>query len=290
LTLFWGSLQQGFIYAMLGMGVYLSFRILRVPDLTADGSFTLGVAVSAVLSLAGHPLIALPAAIAAGAAAGFVTGLLQTKCGIAPILSGILTMSGLYTVNLAVQGGAPNLSLLNAATLFNLFPIGKTASKALFPVLCALLIFLLLVWFFRTRAGLRIRACGCNEAMARAVAVDSDRARIAALAISNGCVALSGAILAQYQGFGDVNAGVGTVVIGLASVILGEAVFGKRSVTLGLLSVVAGSVLYRLVVAAAVRYNIFPAYALKLVSAALVALALSLPAMKRRFDPRREEE
>ncbi|MPM15853.1 hypothetical protein SDC9_62227 [bioreactor metagenome] len=275
---------------MLGMGVYISFRILSVPDLTADGSFTLGVAVSAVLTLAGHPLLALLTALAAGAMSGIVTGLLQTKCGIAPILSGILTMSGLYTVNLAVQRGAPNLSLLNAATLFNLFPIGKTISKALFPVLCALLVFLLLAWFFHTRAGLRIRACGCNEAMVRAVAVDSDRTKIAALALSNSCVALSGAMLAQYQGFGDVNAGVGTVVIGLASVILGEAIFGKRSVTLGLFSALVGSVLYRLVVAGAIRYSIFPAYALKLVSAGLVAAALSLPSLKRRFDSRRGEE
>ncbi len=267
--------------------MYVSFRILNVPDLTADGAFSLGVAVSAALTLAGHPLLALLTALAAGAMSGVVTGLLQTKCGIAPILSGILTMSGLYTVNLAVQGGAPNLSLLNAATLFNLFPIGKAISKGLFPMFFALLVLLLLTWFFHTRAGLRIRACGCNEAMARSVAVDADRARIAALALSNSCVALSGAVLAQYQGFGDVNAGVGTVVIGLASVILGEAIFGRRSATLGLFSAVVGSVLYRLVVAAAVRYNVFPAYALKLVSAALVALALSLPALKRRLGLRR---
>lgn len=288
MPLFFGSLQQGLIYALLAMGVFLSFRILHVPDLTADGSFTLGVAVSAVLTLAGHPLLALVGALAAGGLAGLVTGFLQTKAGVSPILSGILTMSGLYTVNMAVQGGAPNLSLLGSTTLFNLawFPDKETA-KAVVPVLCCALLLLALVWFFHTHWGLCIRATGSNEAMVRASSIDVDWAKMSALAISNACISLSGAVLAQYQGYGDVNAGIGTVVIGLASVIIGEAILGRRSVTVGLVSAILGAVLYRLVIAAAIRYSIFPAYALKLVSSVLVALALGLPAGRAALARRR---
>ncbi|MCI2105333.1 MAG: ABC transporter permease [Intestinimonas sp.] len=281
MLLFIGSLQQGLIYALLAMGVYLSFRILHVPDLTADGSFTLGVAVSAILTLAGHPLLALISALAAGGLAGLVTGFLQTKAGVSPILSGILTMSGLYTVNMAVQGGAPNLSLLGSATLFSLPGfLGKELAKTVIPVLCCILLLLVLIWFFRTHWGLCIRATGSNEAMVRASSIDVDMAKMSALAISNACISLSGAVLAQYQGYGDVNAGIGTVVIGLASVIIGEAILGRRSVTVGLLSAILGAVLYRLVIAAAIRYSVFPAYALKLVSSLLVALALGLPACR----------
>ncbi|NLF35029.1 MAG: ABC transporter permease, partial [Clostridiales bacterium] len=257
--------------------------------LTADGSFALGAAVSAALTLSGHPVLALAAALAAGGLAGLVTGLLQIKAGIAPILSGILTMSGLYTVNLAIQGGAPNLSLLGHTTLFTLFPgLDKAAARSLLPPLCCGVVLLALTWFFRTRAGLYIRAAGSNESMSRAVSVDVDRAKLTALALSNGCVALSGALLAQYQGYCDVNAGAGTMVIGLAAVVLGEAALRGSGVPAGLLATAAGSLLYQLLLAAAVRYNVFPAYAFKLVSAALVGLALSLPALRRRLTLRRE--
>ena len=278
-----GSLQQGLIYALLAMGVYLSFRVLNVPDLTADGSFTFGMAVSAMLTAAGHPLLGLALSALAGALAGLVTGFLQTKARVAPILSGILTMSGLYTVNMAVQGGKPNVTLLGADTLFSRLEglgLDKNLGKTLLPLLVAGVLYALLVWFFGTHLGLCIRATGSNESMVRSSSVNVDAMKMTALAVSNGCVALSGGLLCQYQGYADVSLGVGTVVVGLASVIIGEVIFGKRSVKIALLSAAVGSILYRLVIAAALRYSVFPAYALKLVSAVLVALALSIPAIR----------
>ena len=288
--LFLGSLQQGLIYALLAMGVYLSFRVLNVPDLTADGSFTFGMAVSAVLTGLGHPLLGLLGALLAGGLAGAVTGFLQTKAKVAPILAGILTMSGLYTVNMAVQGGKPNVSLLGSGTLFSLFDalgLDKNVGRTVVPLLAAGLLLGLLTLFFHTHLGLCIRATGSNEAMLRSSSVDVDAMKLTALAISNGCVALSGGLLAQYQGFADVSSGVGTVVIGLASVIIGEAIFGRRSVGASLLSAAVGAILYRLVIAAALRWSVFPAYALKLVSAVIVALALSIPAIRAALALRR---
>lgn len=285
MTLLLGSLQQGLIYALLGMGVYISFRILGLPDLTADGSFIFGMAVSAVLTLAGHPLLGLGGALLAGAAAGAVTGLLQTKARIAPILAGILTMFGLYTVNLAVQGNAPNLSLLGRDTVFtaaaSLPGLSGNGAKTLLPLVVCLLALGGLVWFFHTHAGLCLRATGSNESMVRASSIDVDRTKVGGLALANALIALSGGVLAQYQGFSDVTSGSGVVVIGLASVIIGEVLFGRTSVNIGLVSAGAGALLYRAVIALVLRYSIFPASALKLISAVIVALALGLPALRQ---------
>lgn len=310
------ALQLGLLYAVMAMGIYTTFRILNVPDLTVDGSFVLGMAVAAVLTGSGHPYLALPAAALVGSLAGTATGLLQTKVGIHPILSGILVMTGLYTVNLATMGGKSNLSVAGKATIFTnmdktvkevmyqiytLFHGGKASfsaeekevllaklqkinatygiSKLVLALLACFLIFLVLSVFYKTKLGLAIRATGDNEDMVRSSSVNANRMKCIGLAIGNACVALSGALLSQHQMFSDVNFGSGMVVIGLASVIIGETIFGKHSVTIGLLSATIGSVIYRIIIYFALKYNMFPAYALKLVSAVIVALALSIPAI-----------
>ena len=285
-TLFHGSLQLGLIYGLLAMGVYTSFRILNVPDLTADGSFTLGLAVSAALCVRTHPIAGIVLAVLAGALAGALTGFFQTKAGIHPILSGILTMSGLYTVNLFLMGESSNLSLIGKDTLFaiayKVLPgLAKNDVKLLIALGICLLVLGIMRWFFKTHLGLCIRATGNNMDMVRSSSINVDGMKILALSIANGCVGLSGAVLAQYQGYADIGSGVGIVVIGLASVIIGEVFFGRRSVGLGFFSAVIGAILYRIVIAVALKSEIFPAYALKLVSAGIVAAALSLPALRQ---------
>ena len=285
MTLLNGSLQLGLMYGLLAMGVFISFRILNTPDLTAEGSFTLGVAVSAMVTLAGAPYLGLLAAFLCGMAAGAVTGLLQTKVGIHPILAGILTMSGLYTINLAVMGASANVSLIGKDTLFQqlfalLAPMPKDTIKLLVGLVLTLLTLFLLIWFFKTHIGLCIRATGNNEAMVRSSSINTSAMKILGLAVANGCVSLSGAIVAQYQGYADISSGIGILVVGLASVIIGEAVFGRRSVTLGLISAIVGSVFYRILISLALSTRIFPTYFLKLISAVIVAVALSIPTVK----------
>lgn len=289
MTLLLGSLQLGLIYGLLAIGVFVAFRILNIPDLTAEGSFTLGLAVSAKLTIMGHPALGLLMAVLAGACAGCITGLFQTKLSIHPVLSGILTMSGLYSVNLFIMGGAPNLSLIGADTLFkisqNAMPsVDKEIVRLVLPLIIAIVGVVILSAFFKTHTGLCIRATGDNEDMVRASSIDVDASKILALAIGNGCVALSGGFIAQYQGFADINSGVGIMVVGLASVIIGELFFGKRGVTVGLICAVIGSVVYRFIIAIALSSSVFPAYALKLVSAFIVAIALSIPAITHTME------
>lgn len=285
MTLIIGSLQLGLIYGLLALGVYITFRILNLPDLTVEGSFTLGLAVSAALTMKGHPILGIVLGIAAGAGAGVLTGLFQTVFRIHPILAGILTMSGLYSINLMIMGSSSNLTLIGHDTLFQMlyqaFPgVGKDIVKAALALAFCLVFFLLLSWFFKTHLGLCIRATGDNESMVRASSINVQATKIIALAVANAMVALSGAVLAQYQGFADIGSGVGILVVGLASVIIGDVIFGKRSVTAGFLSAMAGSLIYRFIIAIAINTSIFPAYMLKLVSALIVFLALSLPAIK----------
>ncbi len=292
MALLFGSLQLGLMYGLLAMGVFISFRILNTPDLTAEGSFTLGVAVSAMVTLSGAPYLGLLAAFVCGMAAGAVTGLLQTKVGIHPILAGILTMSGLYTINLAVMGASANVSLIGKDTLYvrlfaQLTPLSKDGVKLLVGAVLALLVFLLLVWFFKTHLGLCIRATGNNEAMVRSSSINASVMKVVGLAVSNGCIALSGAVVAQYQGYADISSGFGILVVGLASVIIGEAFFGRRGVTLGLLSAIVGSLLYRVIISLALSTNVFPTYFLKLISAVIVGVALSIPAIREGLARRR---
>ena len=292
MALLFGSLQLGLMYGLLAMGIYISFRILNIPDLTAEGSFTLGVAASAMATLSGSPWLGLAFAFLCGMAAGAATGLLQTKVGIHAILAGILTMSGLYTVNLAVMGASSNVSLIGKPTLFQqlftaLAPLGKDGVTLLVGGALAILVLLALIWFFKTHLGLCIRATGDNEAMVRSSSINSSAMKIAGLAVSNGCIALSGGIVAQYQGYADITSGIGILVVGLASVIIGEAFFGKRGVTLGLLSAIVGSVIYRVIISLALSTNVFPTYFLKLISAVIVAVALSIPTVRENMRKRR---
>lgn len=281
MTLLLGSLQLGLLYGILGLGIYISFRILSTPDLTTEGSFAFGLAVSAAVTAAGHPILALPAALAAGALAGCVTGFLQTKLRIHPILAGIITMSGLYSVNLLVLGGASNLSLVRTDTIFKLIPgLAKDQAMTVLSIAAAVVCLVLVILFFKTHLGMCIRAVGDNEDMVRASSINTDACKILAFCLSNGLIALSGGLIAQYQGYADISSSTGILVVGLASVIIGEAIFSRRSVAVGFLSAIAGSIIYRYIIALATRYSPLPAYMLKLVSAVIVALALAIPAIR----------
>ncbi len=278
------SLQIGMIYAILAFGIYISFRILSVPDLTTEGSFMFGMAVSARLANTGHPVLALFAAMAAGAASGAVTALMQTRLKIHPILAGIITTSGLYSVNLLIQGRAPNVPVPKKNTIFTMVSFLSTENaRTVLPIVITVLAGIALVLFFHTHLGMCIRAVGDNEAMVRASSINTDACKIQAFCISNAFIALSGAVLAQHQRFTDINAGTGTLVVGLASVIIGEAFFGRRGVTIGFLSAMVGSIIYRLILAYAMEYSPLEPFMLKLVSAVIVALALSLPALRGAF-------
>lgn len=292
-----GACQMGFVYGLLALGVYITFRILNTPDLTADGSFTLGMAVCATVSAAASPFVGLLAAFGCGLLAGAVTGLLQTKAGIHPILAGILTMSGLYSVNMFIMGGSPNINL--TTTLFKqaqkaiggLDRVGKNVVTLVIAALFTLAVTAVLIWLFKTHIGLCIRATGNNAEMVKASSINAGRIKVLALSLANGLVALSGAMNAQMQGFADVNGGSGMVVIGIASVIIGELFTGRRGVTVGLVSALIGSIVYRLIYALAINYTALPAYALKLVSALIVVMALAIPVavknMKSQAEKRR---
>jgi putative ABC transport system permease protein len=281
MTLVLGAFQLGLLYAMMAMGVYISFRILNIPDLTVDGSFTLGMAVSVMVTAAGRPFLALFAALLSGAAAGLCTGLLQTRLRIHPILSGILTMTALYSINLFVMGGKSNVSLAGAPTLFSLFQYASglpaNSAKLILLALCAATLTAALAVLFKTRTGLEIRATGDNEEMVRSSSINAMRTKCLGLMTANAYVALAGALLCQYQSFSDVGFGSGMVVVGLASVIIGEAAFGRRGVTIGLISVLLGAAAYQLMIALALKIELLPAYGLKLLSAAIVAVSLSIP-------------
>lgn len=197
--------------------------------------------------------------MAAGAAAGAVTGLLQTKLLVHPILSGIITMSGLYSVNLLVLGGASNLSLVRADTVFRIIPfLDRDTAMTVLPIAAAAVCLVLLVLFFRTHLGMCIRAVGDNEAMVRASSINTDGCKVLAFMISNALIALSGGLIAQYQGYADISSGTGILVVGLASVIIGEAVFGRRGVAIGFVSAIVGSIIYRYIIALATRYSPLP--------------------------------
>ncbi len=285
MTLFLGSLQLGLLYGIMVLGIYISFRILNIPDLTTEGSFTFGLVISALYASSGHPFLGLLLAIIAGAAAGIVTGFLQTKCKIHPVVAGILTMSGLYSINLYVMGGSSNLTLLGSKTVFTIagemLPnLDKDIIKILVALIAVLITVVLLVIFFKTHLGLAIRATGDNPDMVRASSINVDGMKITALGISNALIALCGGLITQYQSFADINSGVGILVVGLASVIIGEVFFGRRSILLGFISCFAGSIVYRYIIAIAIKSEWFPAYMLKLVSAIIVAAALAVPAIK----------
>ena len=274
------ALELGCIYALVALALFLSYKTLNIADMTTDGAFTLGCAVSATVAVAGHPFLAIPAAMAAGAAAGYITAFLQTKMRIPSILAGIITNTGLYTVNLAVMGFSSNVSLLKADTVFTVLkPMLGTYYRLVPAAVLALLAAALLVLFLRTRLGLSIRATGDNPDMVRASSINTAFTVTVGLCISNALTALSGAILAQYQKTADINLGTGMVIIGLASLIIGETLTRKSSVGLKAFGAVLGSILYRFIIALALRLDL-PSECLKLISAVIVALAIGLPALR----------
>ncbi|HHW48143.1 MAG TPA: ABC transporter permease [Clostridiaceae bacterium] len=278
-----GSLELGIIYAIMALGVFVSFRTLNMPDLTVDGSFVLGAAVSAVLSAAGQPLAAIAVAFFVGGIAGCVTALLHTKLKVQPLISGILVMLALYSVNLRVMGNKSNVPLRNVATVYTIFKESPVEDyiKLITSIAILLIVLVLLFFFLKTRLGFVLRATGDNDQMVRALGVNTDFTKLLGLALSNGLVAMSGALIAQYQSFADIGMGVGMVVIGLASVIIGEVIFGVNTLLRKLIAVVLGSIFYRFVIAFAFDLGM-PPTDLKLVSAIIVAIALSMPEVKER--------
>jgi putative ABC transport system permease protein len=291
------ALGQGAVYAPMALGVFVAFRILDTPDLTIDGSFVFGMTVCAAVTIAGFPVWGLVAGTAAGALAGLVTGLLQTKLKINAILSGILTMTGLYTVNYLVLGGQANLYLQKLVAnengdqvpqasktvykLFQPFDSPEVSGLVLTTLVVAACVVVLAV-FFKTRPGIAIRATGDNEEMVRSSSINADWTRTWGIMIANALVGLSGALLCQQQRYADLGNGNGMLVVGLASVIIGLALFGKHSVTLGLVSAVVGSVLYRVILQAAYQVDM-PSYMVKLLSALIVTVALVIPLAKQKF-------
>ena len=294
MTLFIGSLQLGLIYGFLAIGIYISFRIMNIPDLTAEGSFTFGLVVAAVFADLGHPILGIVLALAAGALAGVVAGALNVYLRIPAILAGILTMSGLYSVNLLTMDSKANLTLIGVDTIFSLtapiFGGDLDLAKTLVNLVLVALAVFLIYTFFKTRIGLSIRATGDNEYMVRASSINIGVTKILALALSNAIIALSGGILAQYQQFADISSGVGMLVVGLASVIIGEAFLGQRGILCGLCAAVLGSIIYRLLIALAYQTNIFPSAAFRLISAVIVTIALAIPAIKQLLDMQRKRK
>lgn len=282
-----GAASQGVLWGIMALGLYITFKVLDFADLTVDGSFALGGAVSAVLLVNGwNPFLSLLIAFLAGGISGVVTGLLHTKLEIPGILAGILTMIALYSINIRIMGQA-NTPLLGVDTIMVkleiLLGIDRTTSSLIAGVVFSVVIIMILYWFFGTELGSVIRATGNNERMVRAQGVNTDNMKIIGLMLSNALVALSGAMVAQSQGYGDVGMGTGTIVIGLASIIIGEVIFGKRfSFWYRLMSVVFGSIIYRIIIAVVLQLGL-KSTDLKLLTAIIVALALALPVVKKKF-------
>lgn len=306
-----GSVEAGVIYALMALGVYLSFRILDFPDLTVDGSFVTGASVAAVLIVEGvNPFIATFAAVLAGVVAGLITGLLHTKGKVNPLLSGILVMIALYSINLRIMGRS-NVPLLQEETVITkttefwgklgidgaiqslLTSMGLSGFvPRTWGILVTMLMLTLIVkfaidWFLKTDIGLAIRSTGDNETMIRSFSADTDFLKTLGLGLSNGLVALSGALIAQYGGFSDVGMGIGMIVIGLASVIIGEAVFGTKNIVRATLAVIGGAILYRIIVTLALRVQFLETGDMKLITALIVVFALVIPKL---VDGQREKQ
>ena len=312
-----GSVEQGIIYAIMALGVYLSFRVLDFPDLTVDGSFVTGAGVAATMIIFGyHPVAATAVAIVIGFIAGCVTGLLHTKGKINALLSGILMMIALYSINLRIMGlttensiGRPNIPLLKAETIFSKFhafwsPLGIDASINNFlgkfgvpylpatwgtlfiMVIVVFLIKLIVDWFLKTEVGLAIRATGDNKKMIRSLSANTDTLVIIGLGFSNALVAFSGALIAQYSKFADIGMGIGMIIIGLASVIIGEAIFGTKTIVRTTFAVIAGAIIYRVILGLALRVPFLDTGDMKLITAVIVICALILP---QYFEKNREK-
>lgn len=273
------ALSQGLMWSVLAVGVYLSYRFLNISDLTSEGSFTLGAAVCASNIVRGmDPLLSCILALIAGALAGLVTGVLHTKFKMPSLLAGILSMTGLYSINLRIMGKA-NIPLTQSVTLLtklkNIFGLARDRDGAIYlGLIVVVILIILLVWFFNTEFGFSVVATGNNDKMIRANGVDSDKTIIAGLMLSNALIALSGSLVAQYNGYADVTMGIGAIVVGLASVIIGEVLFKDKYFAVCLIGVVVGSIIYRLIVTFVVNTNFISANDMKLFTAIVVAVAI----------------
>ncbi|MCP3763125.1 ABC transporter permease [Domibacillus sp. A3M-37] len=279
MTAMFGAVESGVIYAIMALGVYLSFRVLDFPDLTVDGSFVTGGAVASIMIVNGSdPFLATIAALFAGFLAGCMTGILHTKGGINPLLSGILMMIALYSINLRIMG-KPNVPLLAEETVMTKIEnwFASDWSILLFMLVVTLIIKFITDLFLKTEVGLSLRAVGDNEGMVRSFSANTGWMKVLGLGLSNALVAFSGALVAQYNGFNDVGMGIGMIVIGLASVIIGEAVIGHSSIARATLAVVVGAVLYRMIVTLALRIEFLDTGDMKLITAIIVIIALVLP-------------
>lgn len=278
-----GAVNQGILWGIMALGVYITFRLLDFADLTVDGSFATGGAVCAISLTAGvNPILAVIFAVLAGFIAGFVTGFLHTKCEIPAILAGILTQIGLYSINLRIMGRS-NTPLLQVDTLFKGLSTSLNISTAwitfIIGVIFAVIVIAICYWYFGTEIGSAIRATGNNEKMVRSLGVNTNTTKILGLMISNGLIAMAGALVTQSQGYADVKMGIGAIVIGLASIVIGEVIFGRKGgFAIRLLSIVIGSIVYRLIVAVVLQMGM-NTDDLKLLTAILVAIALSVPVL-----------
>ncbi|MBD8032673.1 MULTISPECIES: ABC transporter permease [Solibacillus] len=319
-TALFGSVEQGIIYAIMALGVYLTFRVLDFPDLTVDGSFVTGAGTAAMMIVLGYnPILATLVATVAGFIAGCMTGILHTKGKINPLLAGILMMIALYSINLRIMGLSsdtgvtrPNIPLLNSETIFSTFGnfwsglgIDSVISNALksmglatvpttwgilaLMIVVTFIIKLIVDWFLKTEVGLAIRATGDNKRMIRSFSANTDSLVILGLGISNGMVALSGALIAQYTKFADVGLGIGMIVVGLASVIIGEAIFGTKSIVRVTFAVIAGAIIYRMIYALALRVKWLDSGDMKLITAFIVILALVIPQIVSKYKEKKRK-
>lgn len=319
-TAMFGSVEQGIIYAIMALGVYLTFRVLDFPDLTVDGSFVTGAGTAAMMIVLGYnPLLATLVATVAGFIAGCMTGILHTKGKINPLLAGILMMIALYSINLRIMGLSsdtgvtrPNIPLLNSETVFSAFGafwtnlgidaaitnLLKSMGLASVPKTWGILILMIVVtaviklvvdWFLKTEIGLAIQATGDNKRMIRSFSANTDSLVILGLGISNGMVALSGALIAQYTKFADVGLGIGMIVVGLASVIIGEAIFGTKSIVRVTFAVISGAIIYRMIYALALRVKWLDSGDMKLITAVIVILALVIPQIVGKYKEKKRK-
>ena len=282
LSIVQSALELGFIYALVALALFISFSILNIADLSTDGCFTLGCAVCATVTLAGHPILGLLATMVAGVCSGFITAFWQTKMGIQSSLAGIIVNTGLYTINIAVMAFASNVNLFACDSIFTWAKdaIGGTWYKLIVAAVIVIIVGILVSLFLNTRLGLSIRATGDNPDMVRASSINTSLMITIGLCVANALTALSGGLLAQYQKSCDINLGTGMVTIALASLIIGESIIGKGSMLKRVAGVILGSCLYRFIVAVALRMNV-PAECLKLVSSIIVAVAIALPYLKK---------
>lgn len=283
-----GAIELGLIFAIMSSGVFITFRVMDFPDLSVDGSFTLGCASGAICAFHGHPIVGIFVAFVAGIMAGLFTGFLHTKMKVQYILAGIITMTGLYSINLRVAGDKPNFSLFGKDTIYSIF---QTSSKGVFGgysdlVLLFIItgfVLMMVVLFFKTPVGLALRATGDNENMVRASSVNTDRMKLLGLGLANGLVAMAAAIYSQYQLFFDMDLGIGMMIVGLTGIIIGETIFGKKSVLQSIVALTIGSILYRLLLTYVLSIGMNP-NDWKLLSALFVAVVISLPTIQLYFQ------